>query len=152
MVCSSREGDEAPEILHLSSLLRFCCSYKEHAKGVPCCDQSSSIDPSAPTNPTNKKTSESTRIVYDASERSVGSQIGIFQVRRCNTSGSVKVNGILVSAPISASKSLKKGTALATMYDEMDKMSVMYNQRRRGRYWRLGTLHKNKRSIEEHRA
>ena len=48
--------------------------------------------------------------------------------RRYINAGNNNVNGTDVNAPINATKSLKNGTAFATIYDDIAKVAVKINQ------------------------
>ena len=58
---------------------------------------------------------------------------------RYKIAGSVNDSGTLVKAPISATRSLKKGMAFETMQEDSDTTNVMPNQRMEGRVLDLGS-------------
>lgn len=59
--------------------------------------------------------------------------MGISHKRRCSHAGNKNVSGTDVSAPINATRSLKKGTMLATRYEDTVMTTVQHNHRRPGR-------------------
>lgn len=87
-------------------------------------------------------------------ESLVGHQMDICLTRRKNTAGSNNVKGTLVRAPINATKSLKKGTALETKKAMTAMTPVSIIHRTFGRLFNPNSLMSltNNRSTEEQMA
>jgi hypothetical protein len=75
------------------------------------------------------KTTANTSSEYEHSESCVGFQMGTVMYLRQKTAGSNKVSGTEVSAPMRATKSWKKGIALATVYAAVAMRHVRMSQR-----------------------
>ena len=87
------------------------------------------MEPIDPASATAMNSSAKIINEYEAIDCIVGIQIGTAMTRRKKTAGNKSDSGTLVRAPISATKSLKKGMALETKNAMTDKVKVKISHR-----------------------